>query len=948
MSAGEKKQSQAVVLNTVLILDKDVGSLKLIQIYVENLGARHVLKVQEPEDAWRYLNSQHIDLVVTDWKMKAPGGTEFYERIRSNPKMLETPIILVSGFVTKNDIEITKKDSKTRFLVKPFPEDLFLESVHQLFGVTPPVKSPRELTRHTDNKTQIGSTPYSKEKSHKQSDILVLKGDGRTADRGIEVHKGHETNRNHGIEVHDGPASIAGRGTIVQKGEDAGRGFDIGVQKGNQPGSGQNLMVQEGQGSKHGLDIEVQEGHRRSWGMDITVQQGVKPNANNMLFIEKGVVKETGADGASIEANATPEDLACNQPRPRQGEDFATSERKEISSGWAVRINREENSALDQGAKEEKLPFTDRRAGKTQADVSANDLRVNHDLSLLKRPQSQHGPEAGHNTREWSISIQKNQSDKHPPSRHNTPAGSLDIDTNMKPVQRAPTEQFYIEHLQTDSRVPHKNQEGVPHLEERPPGARMSGSVSRGELDHGDDSGAPSAASTSSALSGVAAREPLVPEIRRPDEPFRSVLEVNGYFDNPPGILELFPANPRRVMVIDNDPAQLNVIESYLRTLGTPDVEKYTDAQDAWQALSHGRYDMVIMEWRLKVMSGLCLYNRIRNSRKMARLPLIVMTGFLHKEDLRLLDENSYTNVLEKPLQLKPFLKILSTTIEEANTHTKSLNRAVELMNSFGSNPPDLSIIVEKMPIERSEAAQFVLSAAQYFFCEGKYVEAEKMLKAALRLKPDSIEVKCELAKVYHRTNRPSDALTILKSAEKKAPGAIERLCLIGELGLKLNHIEDARASFKKVLKIDKEHQLAKDGATISDNMLDYIEGYGRKSLTEKFASSLNIIGITLVRNNKIREGIEQYRAATSFVDELLILAKLNFNIGLAYLRWGSLEEAEAWLRNADRIAKGELPKAGIYADRVSDLRKRGNNTSEDLSKDIANILTLNGTPEQG
>jgi two-component system chemotaxis response regulator CheY len=913
MGLGKKKHIDILDLKTVLILDKDIGSLKLLQIYVENLGAHHVLAVQDLAEAWLYVNTKKIDLVVTDWKFIDSNGLTFYERIRSSPKMQKMPIILVSGFVTKNEIETTKKDSKMRFLVKPFPQDLFFGCVHQLFKFNPPDKGTKDLARNKSHQNKLDVTPHGMEKPTRQSNVIVLKGDGRFADRGIEIHKGHGVDRGLGIEVHEGPGSISGRGTIVEPGEQVDRSLGIDVQKYNQSGGGQNVIVDGNDESKPGFDIKVQDSQYRGWGLDVN-QERLSPKANDLIQSELGADGGTATATSPFKAISADGNLAWRQSDHQTGKGFTIAEPRKTSSGWAVRVNVEKKPAQTQSGQGKKIIYTDLKASKQQEDAAGHDLQVNSDPSRTTSSQSPLDQESGQNSGDWSMVLEQKERATAQINGRSNPSGGSDIGASMTSVQRAAAVTPRIEYAKTKCTGSEKMQDAV----------RKSGD--------GSD---------------VAPQDLPPLETRKRNEDFRSVLEVNGYFDNPPGILELFPPMPRRVMIIDDDPAQLNLIESYLRKLSSIDIEKYTDAYDAWQALSLGTYDLVITEWRLKAMSGLCLYNRIRNSRKMARLPVIVMSGFLHKEDIRLLDEDSYTNVLEKPLQLKPFLKILSSTIAEANAHTRSLNRVVELMSSFGSNPPDLSVIVEKMPIERTEAAQFVLSAAQYFFCEGKYAESEKMLKAALRLKPDSLEVKCELAKVYHRTNRPSDALVILKSAEKKAPGAIERLCLMGELGLKLNQIEDAQVCFKKVLQIDEENQFAKDGATIAGNMCNHIEGYGRKNLTEKFASSLNIIGITLVRNNKIQEGIEQYRAASSFVDDMLIRAKLNFNIGLAYLRSGRLEEAEDWLRKADSIANGELPKAAIYAEKVSALRRRGSKSSEDLSKDIENIFSLNEALEQ-
>ena len=315
MGLGKKKHIDILDLKTVLILDKDIGSLKLLQIYVENLGAHHVLAVQDLAEAWLYVNTKKIDLVVTDWKFIDSNGLTFYERIRSSPKMQKMPIILVSGFVTKNEIETTKKDSKMRFLVKPFPQDLFFGCVHQLFKFNPPDKGTKDLARNKSHQNKLDVTPHGMEKPTRQSNVIVLKGDGRFADRGIEIHKGHGVDRGLGIEVHEGPGSISGRGTIVEPGEQVDRSLGIDVQKYNQSGGGQNVIVDGNDESKPGFDIKVQDSQYRGWGLDVN-QERLSPKANDLIQ------SELGADGGTATATSPFKAISADDSRPGGGRDL--------------------------------------------------------------------------------------------------------------------------------------------------------------------------------------------------------------------------------------------------------------------------------------------------------------------------------------------------------------------------------------------------------------------------------------------------------------------------------------------------------------------------------------------------------------------------------------------------------------------------------------------------
>jgi tetratricopeptide (TPR) repeat protein len=263
------------------------------------------------------------------------------------------------------------------------------------------------------------------------------------------------------------------------------------------------------------------------------------------------------------------------------------------------------------------------------------------------------------------------------------------------------------------------------------------------------------------------------------------------------------------------------------------------------------------------------------------------------------------------------FGKALNETIQESSNHTRTLNTIVELLNKAMAEKRDVVTVIKGILREVPNASQFVMAAGQYFFAKGMLIEAEKTLKIAHKLEPNSVAVMSELGKVYHRANRPQEAYAILKKANKFSPGAIERLCLLGEVGLNLSNTDEARKYFKEALQIDDENTVANAGVTIANNLAEHMVEQGQQPVTAKFASLLNIIGITFVRNKMATRGIEQYRAAMCFVHEQGTLAKLHFNLGMAYLRSESLEDAEKWFESAAKLADVDFTKASTFANRV-------------------------------
>jgi two-component system chemotaxis response regulator CheY len=812
-----KKKSQIVAPQTVLILDKDAGMLKLIKNHVETVGTREVLCVDDPDKAWERLETQPIDIVIMDWKMKAPGGTAFYERIRSDERMEAIPIILISGFVTKDDITIAKMDPHTRFLVKPFTEEILVAIIKKAHSTG---------VAEREKRIAAGTAVITSSAAQAIADVTA----GGKNDLGLMVQKG--------------AASSGDLGLMVQKGEQQGGEFTA-TQSRDNVISNQNVKISRDPQATGEFEIKVE-----------------KPAVG-------------GNYDHKMSAHTAINDMQIRQEAPKQGVEFTATQPGQATLGaFEMRTTKETPAVTGQDIK-----------------VSTN----NHLQDFVIRQERPQVTASGGQATQTAA-----------------PQGAAWTATQSGPTmasggtatQKAPDHGNAFDLKQSGS-------ESLPTLDDLVFDEDVS--AIENDLKQANETvttpPAPTGEGSDPAPQAAAAEPPIAP------------LPPTNYFDNPPKTVEPVKTVPERVLIVDGDQAAVQMIENYMRAIGTKEFDKFSNGRDAWNAIRDRSYDLIVMDWKQKGMSGLCLYNRIRSERRTVRVPVIVMSGFVHKEDFRLLDESSYTNFLEKPFSMGVFGKALNETIQESSNHTRTLNTIVELLNKAMAEKRDVVTVIKGILREVPNASQFVMAAGQYFFAKGMLIEAEKTLKIAHKLEPNSVAVMSELGKVYHRANRPQEAYAILKKANKFSPGAIERLCLLGEVGLNLSNTDEARKYFKEALQIDDENTVANAGVTIANNLAEHMVEQGQQPVTAKFASLLNIIGITFVRNKMATRGIEQYRAAMCFVHEQGTLAKLHFNLGMAYLRSESLEDAEKWFESAAKLADVDFTKASAFADRVKAMR---------------------------
>jgi CheY-like chemotaxis protein len=370
-------------------------------------------------------------------------------------------------------------------------------------------------------------------------------------------------------------------------------------------------------------------------------------------------------------------------------------------------------------------------------------------------------------------------------------------------------------------------------------------------------------------------------------------------------------------LIADSDPSIRNLLHSYLSKRQVKTIELCSEGVTADRILSERTFDLVIIDWRLTGVTGLSIYNRLRTRPETRYQKVLVLTGFIAKEDFRILDENPMVSFVEKPLQLTPFTRVLDSLIKEEKELVNIQKMAHQIAQQGKENPSIIEGFIAKIGAASNVPVKVILSVVDVFTKVKLNVFAEKLLYFALKMDPKHPVVLTELAKLLFRSNRATEAMALLKKAQSFSPQSVERLCLLGEVGLTLQQADEAKAYFKKVLEIDRSNVIAKAGLTVSDNMAEHIEANPDSALPQKLASSLNMIGVTLARKKHLKNAVDQYKAALCFLYDDGDQAKLNFNLGMAHLRVGSTDEAVKWLSEADRLSGGTFEKAKIWKEKA-------------------------------
>lgn len=114
--------------------------------------------------------------------------------------------------------------------------------------------------------------------------------------------------------------------------------------------------------------------------------------------------------------------------------------------------------------------------------------------------------------------------------------------------------------------------------------------------------------------------------------------------------------NKPRVLLVDDDPVFLAVLEPMIRSFGVEVVIRAGDGNEAWNLIrkslrEHRPYDLIISDWNMPTSDGLKLLVRIRSHVDTHNIPVILITGRHRREDIEEAIHLKVSDYIAKPVK---------------------------------------------------------------------------------------------------------------------------------------------------------------------------------------------------------------------------------------------------------------------------------------------------------
>jgi tetratricopeptide (TPR) repeat protein len=377
--------------------------------------------------------------------------------------------------------------------------------------------------------------------------------------------------------------------------------------------------------------------------------------------------------------------------------------------------------------------------------------------------------------------------------------------------------------------------------------------------------------------------------------------------------------NFKRVAVIEADPHFARQLRAYAEDIGVEHLEICTDVEQ-FHAQEHPGVDLIILDWNARgPNTGVAAFNRLRHDPRYIGVPMLVISGFVDRNDFRLLEEFALTRLVEKPFTAGVFIDAVQSLQHELDwmkAHERPLRKLLQSPETSG-NPRAKKMF--KLLQSAPYPAPLLLMFGRYLSREKRWDEARDFLQHVVREDRGNVLALNELGKVLHASGRHREAITVLKQASHLSPDNLKRICHIGELHLHQCQLDDARHNFERVLTLDARWDRAQRGLDLTLNALEYLhETTENGSVAQSFASLMNTIGISKVHSGCLEEGIQHYESALHFIREPELRAKVMFNMGLGYLRHRLADKALLWFMRSAKTGGGQFDKARAYVEELT------------------------------
>lgn len=117
-----------------MTVDDFLSMRRIVSNMLRELGFQNILEADNGQSAWKVLEENHVDFIISDWNMPKMTGLEFLKMVRADERFKTLPFLMVTAESDKKSVLEAVKAGVTNYILKPFTPDKFKQKIEQIIN----------------------------------------------------------------------------------------------------------------------------------------------------------------------------------------------------------------------------------------------------------------------------------------------------------------------------------------------------------------------------------------------------------------------------------------------------------------------------------------------------------------------------------------------------------------------------------------------------------------------------------------------------------------------------------------------------------------------------------------------------------------------------------------------------------------------------------------------
>jgi two-component system chemotaxis response regulator CheY len=113
----------------VLVVDDFATMRKIVKNVLKQISIENVVEAENGKHALMVLQTEPVDLIISDWMMPEMTGIEFLKVCKGDEEKKKIPFIMVTAEGQKDSVMEAIKSGVDNYIVKPFTPDKLKDAI---------------------------------------------------------------------------------------------------------------------------------------------------------------------------------------------------------------------------------------------------------------------------------------------------------------------------------------------------------------------------------------------------------------------------------------------------------------------------------------------------------------------------------------------------------------------------------------------------------------------------------------------------------------------------------------------------------------------------------------------------------------------------------------------------------------------------------------------------